>query len=208
MALFCEFPGNPLLKAPDLVTIRRLADDHDFVVVVDETIGNFLNVNVLQYADIAVSSLTKTFSGSSNVMGGCAILNPHGRHYSILKQAWRTHYEDNYWAEDALFMERNSRDFISRAERVNVNAEAICSVLRAHPRGTRSKVAVHYSHSQSKQCTIQSTTRPSPTTTTADEKTAATAASSRRPSTPRTTRYASTTPSRRPRARAWAPTSR
>jgi Cys/Met metabolism PLP-dependent enzyme len=135
LALFCEFPGNPLLKSPDLAMIRRLADGYDFAVVVDDTIGNFLNVNVLQYADIAVSSLTKMFSGSSNVMGGSAVLNPHGKYYRLLKKTWTTHYEDNYWAEDALFMERNSRDFISRAERVNTNADAICSVLRAHPRG-------------------------------------------------------------------------
>jgi cystathionine gamma-synthase len=138
LALFCEFPGNPLLKSPDLATIRRLADEHDFAVVVDDTIGNFLNVNVLQYVDIAVSSLTKMFSGSSNVMGGSAILNPQSKYYDVLKRTWAKHYEDNYWAEDALFMERNSRDFISRAERVNDNAEAICSVLRAHPRGTSS----------------------------------------------------------------------
>ena len=44
-----------------------------------------------------------------------------------------TEYEDNYWPEDAMFMERNSRDFISRSERINVNAEAICRVLEASP---------------------------------------------------------------------------
>ena len=69
-ALFCEFPGNPLLKSPDLARIRRLADKFDFAVVIDETIGNFLNVNVLSPADVVVSSLTKIFSGDSNVMGG------------------------------------------------------------------------------------------------------------------------------------------
>ena len=42
-----------------------------------------------------------------------------------------TEYEDTYWAEDALFMERNSRDFVSRNERINANAEAICEILRA-----------------------------------------------------------------------------
>lgn len=68
--MFTEFPGNPLLKSPDLRRIRELADKYDFVVVIDETVGNFLNVNVLPYADIVVSSLTKVFSGDSNVMGG------------------------------------------------------------------------------------------------------------------------------------------
>lgn len=46
-----------------------------------------------------------------------------------------TEYEDNYWAEDALFMERNSRDFVSRIARINVNAEAICSTLQASKYG-------------------------------------------------------------------------
>lgn len=70
LGLFCEFPSNPLLKSPNMVRIRELADKYDFAVVVDETVGNFLNVHVLPYADAVVSSLTKVFSGDSNVMGG------------------------------------------------------------------------------------------------------------------------------------------
>jgi len=70
LALFCEFPSNPLLKTPDLQRIRALATAYDFAVVVDETIGTFLNVHVLTHADMVVSSLTKVFSGDSNVMGG------------------------------------------------------------------------------------------------------------------------------------------
>jgi cystathionine gamma-synthase len=70
LALFCEFPSNPLLVTPDLKRIRQLADEFDFAIVVDETIGNFINIAVLDCADIVVSSLTKIFSGDSNVMGG------------------------------------------------------------------------------------------------------------------------------------------
>ena len=70
LALFAEFPSNPLLRSPDLKRIRELADQYGFVVVIDETIGNFINVEVVQYADIVVSSLTKIFSGDANVMGG------------------------------------------------------------------------------------------------------------------------------------------
>lgn len=72
-ALFCEFPSNPLLRSPDLERIKRLADEYNFVVVVDETIGNFVNVEVLPFADVVVSSLTKVFSGDSNVMGGSCV---------------------------------------------------------------------------------------------------------------------------------------
>ncbi|KAI1452974.1 PLP-dependent transferase [Annulohypoxylon moriforme] len=133
LGLFCEFPGNPLLTCPDLVRIRRLADTYDFAVVVDETVGTFVNVNVLPFADVVVSSLTKIFSGDCNVMGGSIILNPNSRYYDSLKSVMTSDFEDTYWAEDVIFMERNSRDFKSRIDRVNTNAEAICDVLNAHP---------------------------------------------------------------------------
>jgi cystathionine gamma-synthase len=67
LAVFCEFPGNPLL---DLQRLRALADTYDFAVIVDETIGCFANIQLLPWADAIVSSLTKVFSGDSNVMGG------------------------------------------------------------------------------------------------------------------------------------------
>lgn len=133
LALFCEFPGNPMLKCPDLKRIRTLADTYDFGVVVDETISNFINVHVLSYADVVVSSLTKIFSGECNVMGGSAILNPQGRYYQQLRKIVEVEYEDNYWAEDVMFMERNSRHFVARIEKINENAEVICEVLKASP---------------------------------------------------------------------------
>jgi cystathionine gamma-synthase len=134
LSLFCEFPGNPLLKTPDLQRIRTLADQYDFAVVVDETIGNFLNVHVLPYADVLVSSLTKIFSGDSNVMGGAMILNPNSKFYGRLKQHVETNFEDNQFEEDSIYLERNSRDFVSRIQRINHNAEAIADVLLAHPK--------------------------------------------------------------------------
>lgn len=70
LALFTELPSNPLLRSANLPRIRALADKYDFLVVVDETIGNFVNVEVLPFADIVVSSFTKIFSGDANVMGG------------------------------------------------------------------------------------------------------------------------------------------
>ncbi|KAJ5819679.1 hypothetical protein N7474_005270 [Penicillium riverlandense] len=140
LALFTEAPGNPLLKTPDLVRIRSLADQYDFAVVVDETVGNFLNINVLRYADIVVSSLTKIFSGDSNVMGGSAVLNPSGQYYQSLKETFAREYEDIYWAEDALFLERNSRDFVSRIDKINATSEDITAMLKASPLGKLKEV--------------------------------------------------------------------
>ena len=75
--LTTEIPSNPLLRTADLPRLRKLADKYDFLLMVDETIGNFVNVEVLPYADIVVSSLSKIFSGDANVMGGrCASFLP------------------------------------------------------------------------------------------------------------------------------------
>lgn len=71
--LITEFPSNPLLRSPNLRRLRALADKYDFLIVIDETIGNFVNVEVMPYADIVVSSLTKVFSGDANVMGGRSV---------------------------------------------------------------------------------------------------------------------------------------
>ncbi|KAI8865350.1 PLP-dependent transferase, partial [Ramicandelaber brevisporus] len=74
LAIFTECPSNPLLKTADLARLRRIADANGCALVVDETLGNFSNINVLPYADVVVSSLTKVFSGDSNVMGGSLVV--------------------------------------------------------------------------------------------------------------------------------------
>ncbi|TKY89704.1 hypothetical protein EX895_001489 [Sporisorium graminicola] len=129
LSLFCEFPSNPLLRSPNLPRIRELADRYNLLVCIDETIGNFVNVEVLPYADMLVSSLTKVFSGDANVMGGSLVLNPHGPHYRTLRETLQAHYEDTYFDEDAVYMERNSRDFIRRIVRIDSNTRAVTQML-------------------------------------------------------------------------------
>lgn len=133
MALFCECPSNPLLKTPNLSRIRALADSYNFAVVVDETVGNFLNIQVLPYADVVVLSLTKVFSGDSNVMAGSLILNPLAPKYNELKKFFDGEYEDLLWAEDALVLERNSRDFADRSKKINHTAQLVVDLLTASP---------------------------------------------------------------------------
>lgn len=132
-ALFCECPSNPLLRTPNLKKIRKLADEYNFAVVIDETVGNFVNIHVLPYADIVASSLTKVFSGDSNVMAGSLILNPESKMYPRLKTYFDDEYEDLFWAEDALYLERNSRDFAERSAKINETALAAVDLLQQNP---------------------------------------------------------------------------
>lgn len=42
-----------------------------------------------------------------------------------------TAYEDTYFGEDAIFMERNSRDFVQRVRAIDENTQAVCSFIRS-----------------------------------------------------------------------------
>ncbi|CCA75430.1 related to O-succinylhomoserine (thiol)-lyase [Serendipita indica DSM 11827] len=116
LSLFCECPSNPLLRTPDFARLRALADEYEFAIVVDDTVGNYANV----------------FSGAANVMAGGLILNPQGLFYQRLRPILESSYEDTFWGEDALVLERNSRDFKSRVYKINETAEAVCDLLYAH----------------------------------------------------------------------------
>lgn len=62
-------------------------------------------------------------------------LNKSSKYYHALQGALQTSYRDYYWPEDAIFMERNSRDFMIRNGRINENAEMLCSILQSSPLG-------------------------------------------------------------------------
>ncbi|AAS52846.2 AER164Cp [Eremothecium gossypii ATCC 10895] len=134
LAVFIETPSNPLLKMGDLQALRRLADIYGFYLVVDDTLGGFVNIDVLPHADLVCSSLTKIFSGDSNVMAGSLVVNPASRLYDFAQGFFHNgSYEDLLWCEDAIYLERNSRDCASRSLRVNKNTELLLEkVLLPH----------------------------------------------------------------------------
>jgi cystathionine gamma-synthase len=131
-ALYTEFPGNPLLHSPDLRRLHELSQRHDFLLVVDDTVGTFANVALLPFCDIICTSLTKMFSGACNVMGGSLVLNPISRHYAGMRDALSTQFIDTYFPLDVLVMESNSRDFADRVSAASSNAEKVVESLRQH----------------------------------------------------------------------------
>ncbi|KAL2179601.1 pyridoxal phosphate-dependent transferase [Thermothelomyces heterothallicus CBS 202.75] len=140
--LVTEFPGNPLLQAPDLERLGRLARTHGFALVVDDTVGTHVNLALLAHCDVICTSLTKMFSGACDVMGGSAVLNPASPYRDRLARALgrgRAEPEERAWFwEDVVHMERNSRDFGERVRRASENARRVAGMLR--PSGSVSEV--------------------------------------------------------------------
>ncbi|CAG8908635.1 unnamed protein product [Penicillium egyptiacum] len=121
-AVWCECPSNPLLRTVNMVRLRELADKYDFVIVVDDTIGNFANVDVLGVADVIITSLTKAFNGFADVLAGSMVLNPNSRYYSKLQAIINASYINDLHVDDARQLENNSRNFLQRATRMNETA--------------------------------------------------------------------------------------
>ena len=69
------------------------------------------------------------------------VLNPSRKHYAALKELLLTRYEDIYYDEDAIFMERNSRNFSQRAAQIDANAERVCDFLHAASQAPSSPIA-------------------------------------------------------------------
>mmetsp|Transcript_15755 Transcript_15755/g.39614 ORF Transcript_15755/g.39614 Transcript_15755/m.39614 type:complete len:644 (-) Transcript_15755:711-2642(-) len=136
-AVFTEVPSNPLLQCPDLEALRNLADEHDFCVVVDDTIGNFLNVDLLEsgLADAVCTSLTKLVSGRGDAIAGSVITNPNTEKGRWMREdmAKCTDTFGGLHEADALAMVYNSEDFPERNSRINETTERLAGFMNDHP---------------------------------------------------------------------------
>ena len=133
-AIYCEFPCNPLLSSPDLSALSGIARQHRIPLVVDETLGTWVNTDLLAASDILVTSLTKYFAGAGDVMAGAAVVNPHGPLADILNGALRSEYEDTLWGGDAIRLAECSRGFPERMQRINRTAEQLADFCHRHSR--------------------------------------------------------------------------
>ncbi|CCD24640.1 putative cystathionine gamma-synthase NDAI_0D03260 [Naumovozyma dairenensis CBS 421] len=131
LAVFIEAPSNPLLKMGDLIELKRLSDMYGFFIIVDETIAGFVNIDAIIHADIICSSLTKVFTGDSNVIAGSMVLNPMSKIYDFAKRflSFPDGFEDCLWCEDILYLEKNSRDFLSKTTRINNTTEYLVNTV-------------------------------------------------------------------------------
>lgn len=136
-AVFTEYPSNPLLNTPDLAELSRLARLHDFLLVVDDTIGSFANVDLLHTpevcADLLCSSLTKVFSGRGDVLAGSLVVNSHGARAEDLRRLCPALCIPPLYGPDCVVLERNSRDYEERCARTSRTAWRLAEWLRSQP---------------------------------------------------------------------------
>ncbi|MES2545830.1 MAG: PLP-dependent transferase [Bacteroidota bacterium] len=85
-SIFTEITTNPLLQCVDLPWLYEICNQYTIVLITDTTIATPYNVEVLQYCDIAVESLTKFACGNADVLMGAVVLNPKSKWTAQLKE--------------------------------------------------------------------------------------------------------------------------
>ncbi|KAF5534598.1 cystathionine gamma-synthase [Fusarium mexicanum] len=126
---FVEVPGNPTLETVDTKRLKELSEEYGFFLIVDDTISGFANVDVLSSSDVLLSSLTKSFSGYANVMGGSIVLNPTSPHYHNLRALFKESHHNELFSSDAKVLLSNSKDLLERTKILNRNALAMANFL-------------------------------------------------------------------------------
>ena len=131
--VFTDLPGNPLLGSSSLPNLSTILRSKNIPLIVDDTVGSYYNVDAMPYADIVMSSLTKYFSGISDVMGGALIVNAKSPFFPHIRRILQEEFEDILWGDDAMLMAERAFDFEVRMDQINRTAEDLADYLHTHP---------------------------------------------------------------------------
>lgn len=131
-AVFCELPGNPMLRTVDIPKLSKILRERNIPLVIDDTICTSYNVDITDYADIIATSLTKFFSGTGDALGGSLLVNPKSPFYQDIHSYLHANYEDLLYPTDAAVLEKNSRDYKERIEKINHNVIQLCEAIKGH----------------------------------------------------------------------------
>lgn len=112
-----------------MLTKTGQSEKYNFVLVADDTVSSFASVDLLPHCDMLLSSLTKSFSGLADVMGGSVALSPTSPHYAALQPLFASKHRNELFAVDAEVLLSNSQEYLTRTATLNRNATALAKYL-------------------------------------------------------------------------------
>ena len=133
--VFAEIPSNPLLRTID---VKRVSDACRFSrtpLVLDDSATGPLNVDIIHFADILTSSLTKWVSGAGDVMAGAATVSADSPLAEALTESISADAAEcaPLYIADAEVLLSNLKGYAKRNAQTNANAIALVDFLKVHP---------------------------------------------------------------------------
>ncbi len=127
-----ELPNNPLLASPDLGLLRELARAEGALAILDPSSAGLVNVDLMPWADILVTSLTKYSGHQGDLMAGLLAVHPSGPDAAALRAAAFATVEPLGHGDLAALAGQLPRmDAVAEAQ--NRGARRIAEFLAGHP---------------------------------------------------------------------------
>ena len=127
-----EVPTNPLIQTPDLPALAALCRRHGASLVLDPTIASIFNLDVLSYADVVASSLTKYAASEGDVLAGFAAVNPAGPDAAALRERIGANLEPLY-PRDASRLAYEIGDTQTVLTQIHASTRRVVAFLETHP---------------------------------------------------------------------------
>ena len=130
--IITEVPTNPLIQTPDMPWLVALARRHGAALILDPTVASAFNVNLLPYADVVTTSLTKYAASEGDIIAGVAVVNPASPHAARLRAKLSALLEPVYPRDLARLAAQigKAEDLLARA---HDNVPRVVAFLEKHP---------------------------------------------------------------------------
>jgi len=138
--VFTEVPNNPQLETADIPALRDLCDKHGAKLLLDPSSVGLASVDVLPFADIVVSSLTKYAGSEGDIMAGVLAVHPSRADATDLLALVRRRLEPLHALDlDVLAQQVGRMEEVTR--RLSATAAEIAQRFAAHPAVARVRTA-------------------------------------------------------------------
>lgn len=129
--VWVESPTNPLLRIVDLAATKKLAEQTDTLMVVDNTFLSPALQRPLEYgADLVVHSTTKYLNGHSDMVGGAVVAANETLHEKM--QWWANAAGLSGSPFDSFLTMRGVRTLFARMQQHEKNASTLAEVIGEH----------------------------------------------------------------------------
>jgi len=129
--VFSESPTNPYLNIFDLVRVKKIADRHNVLTLIDSTFATPYNQRPIEFGmDLVLHSATKYLAGHNDILAGAVL----GK--KVLIDKIRELHKSMGGTIDphcCYLLLRGLKTFVLRVARQNETALAVAEFLEAHP---------------------------------------------------------------------------
>jgi len=130
-ALITEIPTNPLIQTVNLEKLKDLCDTYNIPIIIDTTLATPYNLDLNEFADIYVESLTKFACGNADVLMGAIVLNKASKMSHISYEFFK--YADEPYIKDIQRMAFEIHDYKQRVKKISENTKKLVKYLKNAP---------------------------------------------------------------------------